>query len=200
MRYVVIADDSQPVEDFGRPPLREVDASDDLRLKLYENPSALPRARWVPEAIVVPDAVSVLRRLSAARDDPRAVLLLEAPPPSGFLGAPSATPGRVTIERNEPERVTLRVSAPTRGFVQLADQYYPGWRATVNGEPAAILRADFLFRAVEVPGGESVVEFRYRPASVAVGAAISAATLLMLVGAAAWRGRWRPASAPPAAG
>lgn len=153
MRYVVIADDSQPVEDFGRPPLREVDASDDLRLKLYENPSALPRARWVPEAIVVPDAVSVLRRLSAARDDPRAVLLLEAPPPSGFLGAPSATPGRVTIERNEPERVTLRVSAPTRGFVQLADQYYPGWRATVNGEPAAILRADFLFRAVEVPAG-----------------------------------------------
>jgi len=50
----------------------------------------------------------------------------------------------------------------------------------VNGAPAPILRANYLFRLVEVPAGESTVEFRYTPASVRVGAAISAATLLVL--------------------
>jgi uncharacterized membrane protein YfhO len=43
----------------------------------------------------------------------------------------------------------------------------------VNGEETAVLRANYLFRAVKVPAGESEVEFRYRPASFQAGAAIS---------------------------
>ena len=69
------------------------------------------------------------------------------------------------------------MSAPARGFLYLADQYFPGWRATVNGAPAPILRANYAFRAVEVPAGTSTVEFRYRPVSVLIGAAITAITL-----------------------
>jgi hypothetical protein len=197
-RFVIIADDGRPPEHFGRPALRPVDVSDDLRLTLYENLSALPRARWVPRAAVVADPAALLQRLAKRVDDPRRVLLLEAPPPSGFLSedAPGALDAAATVEivRNQPEHVTLRVDAPQRGFVQLADQFYPGWQATVNDAAAPILRADYLFRAVEVPAGESVVDFRYRPASVGIGAAISAATVAGLVAVTLWRRRRRATS------
>jgi uncharacterized membrane protein YfhO len=85
--------------------------------------------------------------------------------------------------------VVLRVRAPARGFL-LADQDFPGWRATVDGAPAPILRANYLFRAVEVPAGESTVEFRYVPTSLWLGAAITAATLLA-VGIVTWLRRPR---------
>ena len=68
------------------------------------------------------------------------------------------------------------MQAEQPGFVVLTDQDYPGWRATVDGVPTPILRANYAFRAVRVPGGRSVVEFRYRPWSVWLGLATSLAT------------------------
>ena len=43
--------------------------------------------------------------------------------------------------------------------------YYPGWIAEIDGKPAPVLRADVLFRGVEVPPGEHRVVFRYAPFS-----------------------------------
>ena len=141
---------------------------------LYENRDALPRAYFVPRIEVVPDPGALLQRLASGRVDPRQVALVETLPPSGFTGlAGAATGAAVEFVTNDPERVVLRVHAPQPGFLHLTDQYFPGWRATVNGTPAPILRANFLFRAVEVPDGDSLVEFRYVPVSFYVGAAIS---------------------------
>jgi len=50
-------------------------------------------------------------------------------------------------------------------------------KATVDGIPTPILRANYAFRAVRVPAGISVVEFRYRPRSVWLGAAITLGSL-----------------------
>jgi membrane protein YfhO len=135
----------------------------------------------VPRVEVVADAAELLQRLADGTDDPRQVALLEAPPPDGFRGtADDAGAASVQFIADEPERVVLRVRAPARGFLHLADQDFPGWQATVDGAPVSILRANYLYRAVEVPAGESTVEFRYRPASLAIGAAITTTTLLAL--------------------
>jgi uncharacterized membrane protein YfhO len=83
----------------------------------------------------------------------------------------------------------MRVQAPARGFVFLADQFYPGWTATVNGAPAPVARANYAFRLVEVGAGESSVEFRYRPASVRLGLVVS---LLSIAGVAVLILRTRP--------
>jgi len=141
---------------------------------LYENPDALPRAYFVPRIEVVSDPQALLQRLATRRIDPRQVALVEGVPPSGFTGLPgTAADAAVEFVTNDPERVVLRVHAPQPGFLHLTDQYFPGWRATVNGTPAPILRANFLFRAVEVPAGDSLVEFRFVPVSLYVGAAVS---------------------------
>lgn len=185
-RYVIAEPSTDGPEHYGQPPLVPL-AAPAGALRIYENPSALPRARWVPRAEVVDDPAALLQRLAAGRDDPRAVLLLEEPPASGFLGAPAAgAPSTVTFTRNDPEHLALRVAAPAPGFVLLADQFFPDWTATVNGAPAPILRANYLFRAVEVPAGESLVTFDYRPASLRLGAAISGLTVFALLAAALW--------------
>jgi uncharacterized membrane protein YfhO len=55
----------------------------------------------------------------------------------------------------------------------VTEGYDPGWRAWVDGGPAPVWRANAIFRAVAVREGDHVVEMRYRPPSVAWGAAAS---------------------------
>ncbi len=78
-------------------------------------------------------------------------------------GLTAAELGAVTVDSYAPERVLLRVDAEQAGYVVLADQAYPGWRASVDGLPVPVLLADGLFRAVQVPAGAHTVAFWYRP-------------------------------------
>jgi hypothetical protein len=45
----------------------------------------------------------------------------------------------------------------------LNDVWHPWWFGTVDGKPADILRANVLFRAIEVPAGKHVVRFEFKP-------------------------------------
>jgi hypothetical protein len=152
--------------------------------RIYENHDALPRAYWVPQVRVVGDANSVLGALAIGTDDPRRIAFVEGTP-SAPVGQADGE-GRAEIVSDRSETVEVRVRANAPGYLVLADQYYPGWEATVNGKPVAVQRANFAFRLVEVPAGEALVVFRYRPRSVVVGAEISAATLLALVVLGVW--------------
>jgi hypothetical protein len=186
-RYLLTVPAADHAVDAMRPPLRLVSEGDGLRV--YENAQALPRARYVPRVEVVPDADVLLRRLAFGSDDLHRVALLEAVLPSGFVGVPgNQATGTVDFLLDEPEHVVVRVQAPDRGFLFLADEHYPGWTATVNGVRVPITRADYAFRLVEVPAGVSTVEFQYVPTSLRVGAAVSTLTVLTLV-LVAFRGR-----------
>jgi uncharacterized membrane protein YfhO len=70
------------------------------------------------------------------------------------------------------------------GVVVVSDNWFPGWKATLDGAPVEILKADGALRAVRVPGGRHHVNMNYRPASVQWGAAISLTTLLGLTATA----------------
>lgn len=151
---------------------------------LYENPTALARARFVPQIDVV-SAAEVLPLLARGARDPTRVALVAHAPASGFHGQNGEATGEASVVVDEPERVVVQVDAPAAGFLFLADQYANGWEARVDEAPAEILRANHVFRLVEVPAGRSQVEFRYRPRSLYVGALVSALTAaVLLVGAA----------------
>jgi uncharacterized membrane protein YfhO len=66
--------------------------------------------------------------------------------------------------------------------------YFPGWLAYVDGAPTPIYRTDYLFRGIVVPAGQHTITFVYRPASVLVGAVISALALLVIAGLLVRRG------------
>ncbi len=129
---------------------------------------------------------------SGRSDWTRQVLLDREPSPR-----PTGAAGKFLIARlseESPERVTVDVAADTPRILVLADMAYPGWGATVDGRPAALLIADGLFRAVAVEAGSHRVVFRYRPLSFYAGAAVSIAAL---AGLAFWmQRRPNPARTP----
>jgi uncharacterized membrane protein YfhO len=86
------------------------------------------------------------------------------------------------IVASAPDHVRVEAQLDRPAFVVLVETYDPGWRATVDGAPAPLLRANGAFRAVHVPAGSHVVEFLYRPSSVLVGGAVSLTALLALAG------------------
>jgi arylsulfatase A-like enzyme len=77
--------------------------------------------------------------------------------------------------------VVIEAEAPEPGLLVLTDTCYPGWRASVDGAPAPILGANYLFRGVELTPGKHVIEFRFHSPAYRVGAAISAAFLAAVV-------------------
>ena len=70
----------------------------------------------------------------------------------------------------------------------LADAYHPGWKLRVDGKEQRILRANYLFRAVELPAGNHKVEFSYEPETFRIGLRISLCTagLLLVTPLLAW--------------
>lgn len=132
-------------------------------IKLYENADALPRAFVVQGALNVHDdewgTEDALGLLRAPEFDPARTAILAGDAPALAGGAAGAA--RVT--QYTAERVTVAVNTDAPAYLVLADAYYPGWRAAVNGEPAPIYRADVMFRAVLVPAGASEVVFTYEP-------------------------------------
>jgi hypothetical protein len=73
--------------------------------------------------------------------------------------------GTAQIAAYGPDDVRVHTSADGDAWLVLSDTYYPGWTATVDGQPASVMRGDVLFRVVPVPAGEHDVELRFEPAN-----------------------------------
>ncbi len=165
---------------------------------VYENRSAMPRVTVVGAYAVVPDTghAAVDSVAFGVRDSRTFTYLTKAP---GVALGP-VTGWTATVTHYGLHDVDIDVTTPGAAIVRLADQWYPDWKATVDGKPVEILRADHVLRAVVVPAGHHKVAFRYSSASVARGLAVSlgsivAALLLLAAGARLGR-RPRPEAAP----
>lgn len=155
---------------------------------VQENRASFPRAFAVPEAVVAPDAEAAMSLLAHGPLQPRRQVVLEAPGPAASSPAPSvaadgdrlgAPYGQVDVVEYRNEQVSLEASSDG-GYLVLTDAYYPGWRAYVDGVETPIYRGDYLFRAVELPPGRHLVQFRYQPESFETGLAIARLTLALL--------------------
>jgi hypothetical protein len=154
--------------------LREVYRGPDGHV--YQNPYAVPRTFVVGAALNTNDQLALVTRPGF---DPRAIAAVSTP--LDLSGS-----GQARIVRDDPEHVTIRAEADGRALVVLADTYFPGWQATVDGEPAPIVRTDHLLRGVVVGKGPHVIEFRYAPWSWRLGWIVSLLSAAAL-GLLAWR-------------
>ena len=75
----------------------------------------------------------------------------------------------------------VTVSTSEKAVLVVSEISYPGWEASIDGQSVPVRRANYLFRAVEVPPGDHVVQFRFDPLSWKVGLGASAITWLGLV-------------------
>lgn len=140
---------------------------------VYENAAAVPRVYAVSSYRVITDDAAALATMTDARFAPRREVILGENP--GTFVSAAGPPPSITALRLEPLRVTCRTSGRRSGLLVLADLYYPGWRATVDGEPTRIYRANVICRAVALPAGEHAVAFVYKPPTFYVGLGVSLA-------------------------
>ncbi len=156
---------------------------------IFENSSTTPPTRvhqlerpqtraWLATNIFdVSDDAQAIGLISDPAFNPVTDVTLEERPAS-FAMPDKPVNARVTLEGYQPERITLRVTSEDNGILVLSEWYYPGWRATIDGQPTEILRANAGQRAVIVESGVHFVEFTYQPASFRVGLVGSVAAMV----------------------
>ena len=158
------------------PGLRPVHMTDDVVFSVV--PDALPRAYLVFSARPVDSSREALKLITDPGIDLAQTVVLEGVDLDIHNTAPRIA-GSVALTATG-NTVTIRAALPQDGFLVLLDTYYPGWKALVDDQPAIIHPANLAFRAVELPAGEHSIEFRYRPASLYVGAVVTGLTCFML--------------------
>ncbi len=182
IRYLLWPDAQYgPLE--GSQPVSRVAFGDGRTFSSVHAFPTLPRARVVGEAIVVDPDQTLATVLDEDRYDPsRQVVLEEAPPldPGG-----SDVRGEVRWIQREPDRLVFEVETDGPAIVVLSENWFPAWKASVDGEETPVLRADHTLRALAVPQGIHRVEMWYDAPLLRAGLWMSIFSILALLGAVA---------------
>ena len=147
---------------------------------VYQRARPLPLARLVFAAEVIADDAAAVARVHQADFDPASTAILSADPGCA-LGPAPADPGAAEVMAHEPTRWQIRTTAASPALLVLAENAYPGWQVTIDGTPAAWQTAYTALRAVCVPAGQHVVEWRFQPRLYLLGAAVSLLALGLLL-------------------
>jgi hypothetical protein len=176
---------------------------DDLSLlvgKPPKDPWFAIRGQPSPRAFIVyaaqcEDYDTVLDRLANGHDIRQCALLetsLNEPlPQTNGLG-----PSPAVFERFEPNELIVDFDAQTNALLVLAETWYPGWRAEIDGKPSICVSANTWMRAVPVSPGKHRAHLYFRQDYLLAGFFISLSSLGLVVGVVTWRGRCAEPSAP----
>jgi hypothetical protein len=145
----------------------------------------LPRAFVVARALRVESLDEGLARVTAPAFDVRREAVMRG---EGLPVSVEGTAAFAGLERNQPERMTVRAQGP--GLLVVGEHFDPGWRAIVGGRPQAVAEVDLAAVGVVLPPGPATVELRFVPVGLWPGLALAIAAAAALGGASAARRRW----------
>jgi hypothetical protein len=118
-----------------------------------------------PEAKVVPDEQETLALLQDPAFPAGRLALLDKPLPPEASTRDKDKPARLAYELtlDQPDHQTFKIQLDAPNLVVFSEVVYPGWKAWVDGRPAGILTANYIFRGLFIPAGTHQVEFKYEP-------------------------------------
>lgn len=155
-------------------------SEEDKSLYVYGNKQAVPRSYLTSKTVITDTFEQGISLIAGNGFKAGENVLLEEQ-----LNISSLSPshqGKVEVISDNDMSVKLKVQDNlSTAILILADNYYPGWQATINGKPTKIYPANIRQRAVVVPAGDQIVEFMYRPQSFYYGASVSGITLLSII-------------------
>jgi hypothetical protein len=162
---------------------------DPLQKKVFLNPNPDPRLYLVNHHLVVDDWRQALLLMKRGHDFHHTVLLEKAldlpmgrqaftrPPESPDLNLPT----RSQIIKFEPERIQIETESPIAAWLVLAEAWYPGWTATVDGQSVPCLPSNVWMRAIPVPAGLHKIVLVYQSNYLRLGALLTFLSLLAVV-------------------
>lgn len=87
----------------------------------------------------------------------------------------------VKLTAYDANALTYDVYSPTGGVIVFSEVYYPGWTATVDGQPVEVVRADYILRAIRIASGRHTVAFSFDPQSLHTTEAIANTSIVLLM-------------------
>ncbi len=143
------------------------------------------RVQWFPCAQLASTSDAAWAMLFGSREPIGEAIVVEAPSsgegPVCGSGGLQGTDGQALVLDQSGNALRIRVQSERAGWLLVRDTFYPGWQAFVDGQPAEIFVANYVFRAVSVPSGQSEVELRYRPPAFTTGLTASILSGLFVV-------------------
>jgi hypothetical protein len=131
-----------------------------------DNPFALGNAWFVDEVEYVKNANEEIEAIHGL--DPTQTAVVDKKFESVVKFLPSDSTATIELVAYEPNYLKYEVSSEKGGTVVFSEIYYPGWKSTIDGQEVAHGRANYILRAMNVPAGKHVVEFRFDPTSLHV--------------------------------
>jgi len=153
---------------------------------LFERDTTPAYARVVASVVAVPD-----QQIAPTIADPRFPIDLVALVPEGAGSGANRTappfppsPVSVAVTGWEPGWMKLHLSgaAPDTSLLIVAENWYPGWTATVDGAPGRVMRVNHSLLGVAVPPGSGEIELRFESPAYERGKLLSMVALLLVIG------------------
>ena len=142
------------------------------------NPYALGNAWFVDEVQYVSNANEEIEAIHGL--DPSQVAIVDRKFESVVKSLPSDSTASIELVAYEPNYLKYEVNSEKGGTVVFSEIYYPGWQSTVDGQEVPHGRADYILRAMNVPAGKHVVEFKFDPKSLHITETIAFVALGLL--------------------
>jgi hypothetical protein len=159
-------------------------------VRIYERVHPLPRAYVAYAAEYLSDEGQTISRVLDGAFDPYSQVVVNEKVALPVTGASPASPAEITEYQST--RVVIKAIATQPGLLVLGDQFYPGWQAEVDNQPAPIIRVNGMARGVLLPTGQHQVVFQFVPVLVPQGIALGVIGSLVLAAIAGYRFLARP--------
>ena len=130
------------------------------------NPFALGNAWFVDEVDYVNNANEEIEAIHGL--NPTEKVIVDNKFESVVKSLPSDSTATIELVAYEPNYLKYEVNSDKGGTLVFSEIYYPGWKSTIDGQEVTHGRANYILRAMNVPAGQHVVEFRFDPTSLHV--------------------------------
>ncbi len=148
------------------------------RFSIYKNLNSLPRIFSIKRLEEVKSLQEFRKKLFMLEFNPARTAFVY-PKILSQIGRSRFSSGKIVITRYGTERIAAKTEFQKTGFVILSDQYYPGWKAFIDGKRVSIYRTDGLLQGVMIPPGSHLLVFRYDPLSIKLLFWIAAAVCIL---------------------
>ncbi|MBF1643689.1 MAG: YfhO family protein, partial [Prevotella sp.] len=88
---------------------------------------------------------------------------------------------KVKLVKYEPNNLQYTIDSKKGGVVVFAEIYYPGWTATIDGQPAELGRVNYILRALNVKAGKHTVVLDFHPTSISTTETIAYIAIVILL-------------------
>jgi hypothetical protein len=151
-------------------------------IQIFSNPAADNRAFLVHQWIVEPNEDNLDKMILMTSFNPKNQVGLFKDPGIPMTTDTALTAGdKVTVEKNENAYIEIKTESQADGILVLADNWYPAWKAFLDGAQVEDMRVNGAFRGVIVPAGQHTVEYKYISTPEKTGFWLTIAGLLAVV-------------------